>query len=157
MKRCSWVSGLGAVVAVSALSAAALAAETDLERLAAARTRWEAAQQGDYLYGYQKYCECQREDPPVTVVTVRNGRIERVYHVHSDSPREVPARADSLDAYWTIDDLFDKIAGAIGTAAEVRVEYDAAAGYPSSLYIDYDAALIGDEVDLRLTRFETIQ
>jgi hypothetical protein len=151
VKQLALIAGLGAI-----LVSAAIAAESEQERLDAARALWAAAQQGDYRYGYQKYCDCHREDPPLTVVTVRDGRIERVYHLHSDSPREVPAREGSLDLYWTIDDLFDKIAGAIEAGAELRVDYDQSAGYPASLYIDYDAALIGDEVDLRLTRFETI-
>jgi hypothetical protein len=131
-----------------------MAADADLEQLAAARARWLAAATDDYLYAYEKYCECYRNEQPQTVVTVVAGRVERVYHVHEDSDREVPARDGSLDLYWTIDDLFSKIAGAFEKDAGVRVEYDATWGYPVSLFIDYDAGLVGDETDIRLTRFE---
>jgi hypothetical protein len=33
----------------------------------------------------------------------------------------------------------------------VRTLYDDALGFPREVYIDYDAELIGDELDLRLT------
>lgn len=137
-------------------SASALADEAGLERLDAARALWQAAQTGSYRYGYRKYCDCNRDEPPVTVVTVSDGDIESVYHLHSDSDREVPARDGSLDLYWTVDDLFEKLAGAYALEAVVRAEYEPDFGYPTSLYIDYDSAVIGDETDLRLTRFEPL-
>lgn len=145
---------LGALAAVVALASSAIADEP--ERLAAERSRWQAAQSGDYRYAYRKFCECNREEPPLTVVTVQSGRIERVHHLHSDSEREVPAREGSLELYWTIDDLFDKLALAIERDATVRVEYHAELGYPISLFIDYDAAFDGDEIDLRLIEVEPL-
>jgi Family of unknown function (DUF6174) len=133
-----------------------LADEADLARLEAARSLWQAAQDGDYRFGYEKFCECNRDEPPVTVITVRNDKIESIYHLHSDSDREVPAREGSLDLYWTVDELFDKLAGAYERGAVVRVEYEPSLGYPTSLYIDYDPSFEGDETDLRLTRFERL-
>jgi hypothetical protein len=117
------------------------------------RARWQAAAIADYAYGYNKYCACHPDNPPETVVTVRGGKVVRVYHLHEDSDREVPARDGSLDLYWTIDGLFDLIDAAERAGAEVRVRYDESLGYPRQLYIDYDKNLVGDEVDLRITRF----
>ena len=128
-----------------------------LAALAAAEARWAEAQDGSYRYGYRKHCDCYRDEPPLTVVTVENDVITDVFHVHSDSPREVPAREGSFDLYWTVDDLFERLANALGRGAVVRAEYDASAGFPASLYIDYDTDLIGDETDLRLTRFERLE
>jgi len=136
--------------------APALADEADLARLESARALWGAAQAGDYRYDYRKYCECNRDEPPVTVVTVAGGAVESVYHLHGDSDREVPARDGSLDLYWTVDELFDKLADAYARDAVVRAEYEPALGYPLTLYIDYDPAFVGDETDLRLTRFEPL-
>jgi Family of unknown function (DUF6174) len=157
MKNVAMVLGLTALAGATMLTgAAALADEADLARLEAARSLWQAAQSGDYRFGYQKYCECNRDVPPTTVITVTDGRIESVYHLHTDSDREVPARDGSLDLYWTVDDLFDKLAGAYGRDAVVRVEYEPRFGYPTSLYIDYDPGYLGDETDLKLTQFEPL-
>jgi hypothetical protein len=87
-------------------------------------------------------------------VTVEGGRIVSVSHRHEDTGTEVPAREGSLDLYWTIEDLFDKLARALATDAVVRAAYDPARGYPTSLFIDYAAALVGDETDLREFRLE---
>jgi hypothetical protein len=152
MKR--FVITLGLAVLTSG---AALADEADLIRLEAARALWRAAQSGEYQFGYQKYCDCNRDAPPTTVVTVTGGRVAGVYHLHGDSDREVPARDGSLDLYWTVDDLFDKLADAYAREAVVRVEYEPSFGYPTSLFIDYDPSYLGDETDLRSMRFELIE
>ena len=107
-----------------------------------------------YEYAYHKFCECHGESPPETVVTVSGARVVRVYHRHADSEREVPAREGSLEYYWTVDDLFDLIESAAARDATVRASYDMALGHPTRVYIDYDLALVGDEVDVRLTRLD---
>lgn len=143
-------------VALVLLANALSASEAALDRLESARTLWQATLTGDYRYRYQKYCDCYRGEPPVTVVTVRGGSIAQVFHLHSDSDREVPARDGSLDLYWTVADLFDKLAKAYALGATVEVEYDASLGYPSRLFIDYDPDLSGDEIDLRLNGVERL-
>ena len=132
---------------------ASLAAETAAE-LERHRAFWNESGIDTYAYGYQKYCDCNRESPPETVVTVTADTITRVHHVHADSAREVPAREGSLDLYWTIDDLFALIESASARNAVVRVRYDETRGFPTAIYIDYDAELIGDELDLRIMRFD---
>lgn len=143
----------GAVALYGALLLPAAGGAAPSDELAEHRAQWQAAAIADYAYGYNKYCACHRDDPPETVVTVRGGKVVRVYHLHDDSDREVPARDGSLDLYWTIDALFDLIDAAENAGAEVRVRYDESLGYPRQLYIDYDKNLVGDEVDLRVTRF----
>lgn len=125
----------------------------DLAELETHRARWEAAAVTDYVYAYEKYCECHREAPPETVVTVRDGSITRVHHEHASSEREVPARDGSYELYWTIDELFALAARANEAGAEVRMRYEGERGVPRELYVDYDPELIGDELDLRITRF----
>ena len=119
--------------------------------LARSQALWTTAAHENYVYAYQKYCECHRDVPPQTFVTVAAGRIERVYHVHADSDREVPAREGSLDLYWTIDDLLALIATAAERGVAYRAAYDETLGYPTLVYIDYDPAAIGEEIDIRLT------
>lgn len=118
---------------------------------------WRARSVLSYRYGYNKYCECNGESPPETVVTVENGAVVEVHHVHPDSPREVPAREGSLDLYWTVEGLFDLIESATQRGAVVRASYDSTLGYPRRIYIDYDENFVGDELDLRLTYLEILE
>ena len=151
MMRLWLMFGLGALMAIGVF-----ASEEDMARLESARDLWNAAQHGDYRFSYQKYCDCDRDEPKITVVTVTNGVIAEVHHLFSGSDREVPARDGSLSEYWTMDELFDKIAAAYARDAAVRVNYDGSAGYPSSLYIDYLPEMVGEETDLRRIGFEPL-
>ena len=123
-------------------------ADTELD---GARARWQSAALVRYEYGYHKFCDCHRESPPETVVTVRDGAVIGVRHRPPGSTVEVPAADKNLEYYWTVDGLFGLIASALERGVQVRAAYDAALGYPREIYIDYDADFIGDELDLRLT------
>lgn len=119
--------------------------------LDAARAKWRAAKLVSYEYGYHKFCECHRDSPPETVVTVRDGSVVNVRHRPVGFTTEVPAAEKNFEYYWTVDGLFDLIATAQTRRIDVRADYDATIGYPTRIYIDYDMSLIGDELDLRLT------
>jgi Family of unknown function (DUF6174) len=154
MRRGAILLCCSAAIAGAGIGPVCFADAAALERLEAARERWQASQTGNYLYGYRKFCDCNRDLPPETVVTVAAGRIVSVSHRHEDTATEVPAREGSLELYWTIDALFDKLAGALAAEAVVRVDYEPERGFPTALFIDYDPAFAGDETDLRLTRVE---
>jgi hypothetical protein len=133
---------------VACLGARHAAADAELD---AARARWQEARLSTYEYGYHKYCECHREAPPETIVSVRDGDVFRVRHRPAGSTTEVPAADKNFDYYWTVDGLFRLLAAAFERGVTVRAAYDATLGYPREIYIDYDANFIGDELDLRLT------
>jgi hypothetical protein len=116
-----------------------------------ARARWQAAALAGYEYGYHKYCECHRDSPPETIVTVRGGKVVGVRHRPAGSDAEVPTADKNLEYYWTVEGLFDLIASALERGVQVRAQYDGAQGFPREVYVDYDADFIGDELDLRLT------
>lgn len=116
-----------------------------------ARQRWQTAALASYEYGYHKFCECHRESPPETIVSVEGGEVTRVRHRPAGAAVEVPAQDRNFDYYWTVEGLFDLVASALERGVEVRVAYDATLGYPREIYIDYDADFIGDELDVRLT------
>lgn len=120
-------------------------------QLDGARARWQSAAIATYEYGYQKYCDCHRESPPETVVTVRGGTVTGVRHRPAGTTTEVPADEKNFEYYWTVDGLFDLIASAQERGVQVRAAYDAELGFPREIYIDYDTNLIGDELDVRLT------
>ncbi len=148
-----YLGHLLAVLLAMLTTAAVQASEAALAELAAQRAVWGAAGIASYEYGYNKFCECNKESPPETLITAGPDGVTDVRHKHVDSDRIVPAEPSNFYLYWTIDDLFDLVGRAIQREAVVRVEYDAELGYPSSFFIDYDAELIGDEVDVRITKF----
>lgn len=119
--------------------------------LDAARSRWESAGLARYEYGYHKFCECHRESPPETTVTVHDGKVVGVRHRPAGSDAVVPAADKNFEYYWTVEGLFDLIASALERGVQVRAQYDTAQGFPREVFIDYDADFIGDELDLRLT------
>jgi hypothetical protein len=140
---------LRAVALLIALRCASPAfADAELD---AAQARWQSAALASYEYGYNKYCDCHRESPPETVVTVRSGKVTGVRHRPAGTTTEVPAAEKNFGYYWTVDELFALIASALERGVQVRAAYDAELGFPRQIYIDYDAKLIGDELDLRLT------
>jgi len=136
-----------ALVGVALAAALPVFADAALD---GARARWQAAALTTYEYGYQKYCDCHRENPPETTVTVRGGAVTGVRHRPAGSTTEVPGK--DIEYYWTVDGLFELIASAQARGVEVRATYDADLGFPRQIYIDYDTKLIGDELDVRLTR-----
>ena len=145
--------------AFAALAAALLAPAAVADEQAALSEHlavWRAAGVDDYEYGYNKFCECHREAPPETLVTVRDGEVARVRHRHSDTGTEIEAEPRNLEWYWTVDGLFDMVDTALQRGVEVRADYDAALGYPTRVFIDYDPGMIGEELDVRLTRLERL-
>ena len=136
-----------AVLAVGLAAAVPVFADAALD---GARARWQSAALTSYEYGYQKYCDCHRENPPETVVTVSGGNVTGVRHRPAGTTTEVPGK--DFEYYWTVDGLFTLIASAQARGVQVRAAYDADLGFPREIYIDYDAKLIGDELDIRLTR-----
>jgi uncharacterized protein DUF6174 len=137
-----------AVITIALRFALPALADANLD---AARARWKSAAIANYEYGYNKYCDCHRESPPETVVTVRGGTVTSVRHRPVGTTVEVPAADKNLQYYWTVDGLFELVAAAQARGVQVRAAYDAELGFPREIYIDYDAKLIGDELDLRMT------
>jgi hypothetical protein len=136
------------ILAVVLAAAPQAFADAELDR---ARARWQSAALASYEYGYHKFCECHRDSPPETVVTVRGGSVTGVRHRPAGGATEVPAAEKNFEYYWTVDGLFALIESAQGRGVQVRAAYDAELGFPREIYIDYDTNLIGDELDLRLT------
>jgi len=149
------------VTAAAALCLAPLlvvltASAAEPEELAKHRSLWQAAGVDAYEYAYNKYCDCHRETPPETFVTVRGGEVVGVRHRPFGFEHYVEAEPRNFEWYWTVDGLFDLVGTALQSDAEVRVDYDPALGHPTRIYVDYDADLIGDELDLRLTRLDRL-
>jgi hypothetical protein len=141
--RQACIAAAGAVYAIAVFA--------QQPELVAGRNAWRAAALGSYEYGYRKFCECHPDTPPETVVTVRGGSVVGVRHRPVGSTEEVLAEERNLQYYWTVDGLFDLVDAALTRGATVRASYDPKLGFPTEVYIDYDANFIGDELDVRLT------
>lgn len=146
---------LCAAIACSNLAGAQADGSALTERLAAARTVWQRAALTDYVYGYNKFCECHAETPPETLVSVAAGVVTDVRHRMAKTGDVVPADRDNFALYWTVDDLFGLIERAASGTATVQADFDARNGVPQRIFIDYLPDMIGDEVDVRVTSFST--
>jgi len=79
-----------------------------------------------------------------------------VRYAREDYVADVELPADRWRWFRTIDDLFDLVASAQSQSALVRVTFDEQYGYPRTIYIDYVADLVGDEVDMKVTSVRPI-
>ena len=120
------------------------------EALDVSRKKWEAANLSSYELRYQKVCECHRERPSDTIVTVDRGEIVGVRFDREDFLDEVPVPPERYEWFRTIDDLFALVAGALEREAVVRVSYEPELGYPARIYIDYVQDMVGEEVELHV-------
>lgn len=141
----------GFYLAAAAVMAARAALAQDID-LAAGRAAWHAAGIGSYEYSYRRVCECHPDRPADTIVTVEDGEVVAVRYARDDYAQDIPLAADRIRWFRTVDDLFGLLETAAARAAVVRASFDTALGFPRSLYIDYVTDLVGDEVDLTITR-----
>ncbi len=130
---------LAAVALLLSLSGCSLlgAGRDDDSALADARARWAAHGPDAYTMTQSRSCFCPREVTGPFEVTVRDGEVASVALDGASVPTD---RARSVEA------LFDLIADAHARdAAEVRVSYDPALGYPTEVWIDYDRQMADEE------------
>jgi hypothetical protein len=109
------------------------------DELVAARQRWSAARITHYEAVMQRSCFCTEDTRAAARVEVQQGAIVAAQRLDG-RPVVEPS------PYLTVEQLFVEIQGAIDAgASEIRVTYDAALGYPVSLYIDHDVQLADEE------------
>jgi hypothetical protein len=141
----------GTLAIVAALAGGVAGLASAAPTLDAARARWRQADLASYEYGYRKFCECHRDAPPETVVSVRDGKVVNVRHRPVGFTTEVPAAEKNFEYYWTVDGLFELLQSAFDRQVEVRAEYDAKLGFPIRIHIDYEKSSISDDLDLEIT------
>jgi hypothetical protein len=144
----TWLSS--ALIGVGLAYSQTSAAQGD----AAARQRWNGAALRDYEFTYQRVCDCHPEQLADTIVTVVDGRVTAVRYARDDYVEDIPVAEERVRWFRTIDDFFSLIENALDRGAVVRTSFDATLGYPTEVYIDYDAELVGDEVDISITALQ---
>jgi hypothetical protein len=106
------------------------------------RVRWDESGSASYQFNFQRSCFCLRDYTREAVVQVEEGAIVAATYADDDTAVD----ADLNDRYDTIDELFALLEEAIATGAvQIDVEFDAALGYPTRLYIDRDRRIADEE------------
>lgn len=116
--------------------------------------KWRLAAIENYDMHYQPLCYCLPEHQRRIYLQVRSGQI--VSAVYADNKERLDPSVDY--DLKSVSDLFDLIDEAMAKpAAELVVSYDDSLGYPTSIYIDYYARMVDDEItvsDIGLIRVD---
>lgn len=107
------------------------------------REMWKRTSSDNYSFTYHYSCFCGLPVYGAITVSVRNGDVitgvKRVY------PEEQIQEPFDQDAYYTIDELFDRVRGAIARADEYRISYHPQFGYPLEATVDPSFGFIDEE------------
>ena len=142
------VAALASFVLASTM-AGCLTSPDDADELSRQRRKWESQGITDYRVLSQLVCFCVREFTAPVVLHVLNRRLVSVTRADDLSP--VPPSEWGF-RYYTIDEMFDLIADAQAKgASEVRVTYDPALGYPTSVFLDMSSRVADDERQFELS------
>lgn len=115
------------------------------QQLESALATWSDHSSYDYSFTWRQSCECSPDTVRPIRITVHNDAITSAVYVDTQLPVD-PTVGNHL---LTIDGVFARIQDAIaGGAYAVSVLYDANVGHPTSVGIDYDAALADEEFSL---------
>jgi len=104
------------------------------------RARWDGQRAASYEYVFERVCFCAPDARGPFRVRVENDRIVR------SQP------ADTFSAALTIPQVFDVIQEAMGRrACTIDVRYDASAGFPAEVFIDYVSLAADEEMGFRIS------
>jgi hypothetical protein len=136
------------LLASTPLVAACGRTEQDRNRgdLVAARRQWQAQRLTSYDFRFQNQCFCAPAVTSPVILEVRNGSITGATRVDTG----VRLGPETFLFYRTVDGIFDLISESIDEGAvQVDVQYDAARGYPLSVFIDRDQRIADEEVRIQ--------
>jgi hypothetical protein len=136
-------------VLMTAMSlATACSQPVDDHGVTAARDRWTQHATAGYRFDWQRGCECPPELTRSMEITVASGQITSAVYADDRSPVADQFRATLL----TIDGVFDKIQMAIDQRPdEIRLSFDPALGYPTSVFVDYSHQIADEELALQIS------
>ena len=106
-----------------------------------------------YELGFQRVCECTEEEYLAPYISkVENGVLVEVRNINGTFVD--PGSSLFQDAY-SVEILFERLETALEeNVYEIRVDYDATYGYPTSVYIDYDANMADEELMVVIDSFQ---
>ncbi len=118
----------------------------ELERLAAARVRWQSAGIDDYRMRYTRSCFCPGPGP--VDIVVRDGRVVSITSVATG--QAVEGSPDGIWGYPSVDELFVAIEQALRSADVATVGYDDELGYPTDASFDFVRGAVDDELGIAI-------
>ncbi|MEW6241740.1 MAG: DUF6174 domain-containing protein [Chloroflexota bacterium] len=119
------------------------------------REKWDSQAASHYRFNLSIGCFCPYHEIMPLTVEVQDGQIVSMTDVNGQPVRE-EFRANFEEAA-TIEGLFAIVEqAASGGADEIKVEYDAAYGFPSSISIDYIKEAMDDEISYHVLNFEVL-
>jgi hypothetical protein len=123
------------------------AAGPDLFDLARNQAKWSSNGPDVYQFDFHRSCFCPDESLHRVRIVVDDGVVQSAY----DLDTQQPVATDQVERFYriTVDSLFGVVWDARERADEIRVEFDAALGYPRHIQIDYITNGVDDELSLR--------
>lgn len=123
--------------------------------LQSSREKWDSQSISHYRFNLFIGCFCPYADIMPLTVEVKDGQVVSLTDVNGQPIRE-EFRANFEEAA-TVERLFAIVeSAASGGADEVKVEYDAAYGFPASISIDYIKEAVDDEIGYQVSNFEVL-
>ncbi len=156
-----WLILVVAAVAGSAVLRVGAAGQPDLQdEIQRNHERWQARHITHYRYALEISCLCGFKYEPYTF-EVKNGKVLSALDGLGQpiSDADIDAPPHSVDWFYgltTIDSLFDYVEQVSSQADEVQITYDSEDAYPTSIQVDWSAAVIGDEIGLHVINFESL-
>ncbi len=142
---------LSIMLAGAVLTSCSYFANSELSR---ARARWQAANIHHYKYKLGVGCFCAFTERMPLTIEVMDGQVQSMSY-QDGSPVTGQDRL-TFAPYQTIDSLFDFTSETIGTADEVKADYDATYGYPVNVQIDQIRNAADDELFLTVSDFQPL-
>ena len=125
------------------------------EALDTAWALWNSSELVAYELGFTRLCFCTDEYTAPYVSFVEDGGIVEVLDQNATLlDQESPLFQDA----YSVEILFARIQSGLDEgASEIRVDYDATYGYPTSVYIDYDVRIADEEFIVTINSFEAVE
>jgi hypothetical protein len=117
---------------------------------------WQNQSIAHYRFTVVVTCFCPFAGSEVTYEVINGvSALESIYIPENREP-DVELIKDMYAKYTTVEAVFSYLEQAIGTADEVRVEYDPTYAYPARISIDWIKLAVDDEQSLAITYFEPL-
>ena len=119
------------------------------KQLQAAESKWNQINHAHYSYTLQRSCFCPPDALKPMNIRVFQGKVQ------SATVDGIPLSADRMDSVLTIEQLFQKVHEAIDrNVSRLEVKYDPTYGYPTNIFVDYEAMMADEELSLNASDFK---
>jgi hypothetical protein len=105
--------------------------------LQSARAQWANQGMVDYNVKTRRFCFCAPRAEDNVLVTVRDGQVVGALGQDESGAYEIPIEDTSMEDWYTVDGMFDRIEANLTSADRIDVKFDAQRGFPSELAFDY--------------------